>query len=96
MSREGVTAGVRDEAGLRHLRRRWSASGGATALPVVVGFGIASRPQVAEVAAHADGVVVGSALVNVIHEHLAANAAKIVPAGMGAKVPRTWPPATAR
>jgi tryptophan synthase alpha chain len=37
-----------------------------TALPVVVGFGISSRDQVRQVAQAADGVVVGSALVNVI------------------------------
>jgi len=42
-----------------------------TALPVVVGFGIGKREHVAEVAKHADGVVVGSALVNVIRDHLA-------------------------
>ena len=41
-----------------------------TNLPTVVGFGIGTRAQVAEVAAHADGVVVGSALVNCIREHL--------------------------
>ena len=39
-------------------------------LPVAVGFGISSREQVAQVAAHADGVVVGSALVNVIRDGL--------------------------
>ena len=39
-------------------------------LPVVVGFGIGKRAHVTEVAAHADGVVVGSALVNVIRDHL--------------------------
>ena len=41
-----------------------------TPLPVVVGFGIGKRAHVTEVAAHADGVVVGSALVNVIRDHL--------------------------
>jgi tryptophan synthase alpha chain len=38
---------------------------------VVVGFGLSTRAHVAAVAAHADGVVVGSALVNVIRDHLA-------------------------
>jgi len=38
----------------------------ATDLPVVVGFGIASADDVRKVAAAADGVVVGSALVNCI------------------------------
>ena len=41
-----------------------------TTLPVVVGFGISRREHVAQVAAQADGVVVGSALVNVIRDHL--------------------------
>jgi tryptophan synthase alpha chain len=36
-----------------------------------VGFGISTREQVREVARHADGVVVGSALVNVIKAGLA-------------------------
>ncbi len=70
VSREGVT-GVREQlaagipAALAQIRLH-------TKLPVVVGFGLSSRAQVAEVAAHADGVVVGSALVNVIRENLAA------------------------
>ncbi|HEX3729281.1 MAG TPA: tryptophan synthase subunit alpha [Opitutaceae bacterium] len=64
VSREGVT-GVRDQlAGgiaeaVARIRRH-------TPLPIVVGFGIATREHVAQVAAAADGVVVGSALVNVI------------------------------
>jgi tryptophan synthase alpha chain len=68
VSREGVT-GIRDQvaggipeavARIRHH----------TDLPVAVGFGISSRAQVSQVAAHADGVVVGSALVNVIRDGL--------------------------
>ena len=43
-----------------------------TRLPVAVGFGISTRAQVAQVAAQADGVVVGSALVNCIRENLGA------------------------
>jgi tryptophan synthase alpha chain len=42
----------------------------ATNLPIVVGFGISRREHVRAVAAHADGVVVGSALVNCIRENL--------------------------
>ena len=42
-----------------------------TKLPVVVGFGISTRDQVKQVAQSADGVVVGSALVNVIKAGLA-------------------------
>ncbi len=55
-----------------------------TTLPVVVGFGISSPEHVRTVAAAADGVVVGSALVNVISQNLADRAA-IAPA-MAAKV----------
>lgn len=40
-----------------------------TALPVAVGFGISNPDQAREVAAHADAVVVGSAVVNQIAEH---------------------------
>jgi tryptophan synthase alpha chain len=81
VSREGVT-GVRETlaAGIpeavARIRRR-------TSLPVAVGFGIATRAQVAEVAAHADGVVVGSALVNLIRDHAAAPAR--IPAAMAGK-----------
>lgn len=37
--------------------------------PVAVGFGISTPDQVAQVCSHADGVVVGSALVKTIAEH---------------------------
>ena len=69
VSREGVT-GVRAEVagGIGEAVARIKAH---TALPVVVGFGLSTRAHVAAVAAHADGVVVGSALVNVIRDHLA-------------------------
>lgn len=69
VSREGVT-GARDQlasdipAAVARIR-------GHTALPVVVGFGISTPEQVRAVAAAADGVVVGSALVNVVRENLA-------------------------
>ena len=68
VSREGVT-GVRERiAG--NIPEAVSRIRAATSLPMVVGFGIGTRAQVAEVAAHADGVVVGSALVNCIRDHL--------------------------
>lgn len=69
VSREGVT-GVRDHVAanipeaLARIRQH-------TALPVAVGFGISTREQVRQVARVADGVVVGSALVNVIKDNLA-------------------------
>jgi tryptophan synthase alpha chain len=68
VSREGVT-GVRDcvASNIPEALARIRAH---TKLPTVVGFGISSRSQVAEVAAHADGVVVGSALVNCIRDNL--------------------------
>jgi tryptophan synthase alpha chain len=77
VSREGVT-GVRNEVALNvpeavaGIRRH-------TALPVVVGFGISKREHVREIASYADGVVVGSALVNCIRDHLT-DKPKIVPA----------------
>ncbi|HEY1794194.1 MAG TPA: tryptophan synthase subunit alpha [Opitutaceae bacterium] len=80
VSREGVT-GVRDKlAGgiseaVARIRRH-------TRLPVAVGFGISSRSQVAEVARFADGVVVGSALVNLVRDGLGA-AGGIAPALSG-------------
>lgn len=40
-----------------------------TALPVCVGFGIKDAATAAPIAAHADGVVVGSALVNLMANH---------------------------
>ncbi len=70
VSREGVT-GVREQVAgnipeaVARIRK-------ATTLPVVVGFGISTRAQVAQVAAVADGVVVGSVLVNCIRENLGA------------------------
>jgi tryptophan synthase alpha chain len=77
VSREGVT-GVRDSVAA-NVPQAVAAIKRHTALPVVVGFGIGTRAHVAEVAAHADGVVVGSALVNCIRENLA-DRAKIAPA----------------
>lgn len=41
----------------------------ATDKPVCVGFGVSTPEQAAQVAAFADGVIVGSALVNVIETH---------------------------
>lgn len=81
VSREGVT-GVRDQVAgnipdaIARIRR-------FTDRPVAVGFGIGTRAQVAQVATHADGVVVGSALVNCIRDHL--NDRGNLPAAIGAK-----------
>ncbi len=68
VSREGVT-GVRDQVAA-NIPEAVAAIRKHTALPVVVGFGISTREQVRQVAQAADGVVVGSALVNVIKASL--------------------------
>ncbi|ACB75838.1 tryptophan synthase subunit alpha [Opitutus terrae] len=68
VSREGVT-GVQERVAA-NIPEAVAAIRRHTALPVVVGFGISNREQVRQVAAVADGVVVGSALVNCIRENL--------------------------
>ena len=72
VSREGVT-GVREQlaGGIPEAVARIRAH---TKLPVAVGFGISTREQVSLAGAAADGVVVGSALVNVIRDGLGARA----------------------
>lgn len=67
VSREGVT-GERSElaanlgAAVAEIRKH-------TALPVCVGFGVSTAAHVQAIAQVADGVVVGSALVNVVAAH---------------------------
>lgn len=78
VSREGVT-GVRDQVAANIPEAVARIKAAAKSLPVVVGFGISTRAQVAQVAVHADGVVIGSALVNCIRDNLAQRT-KIVPA----------------
>lgn len=68
VSREGVT-GVRDSLAT-NIADAVVAIKRHTRLPVVVGFGISKREHVRQVAAQADGVVVGSVLVNCIRDHL--------------------------
>jgi tryptophan synthase alpha chain len=66
VSRTGVT-GVRDELpeGLRELVLRIRQQ---TAVPICVGFGLSRPGQVREVASVADGVIVGSAIVQMIED----------------------------
>jgi tryptophan synthase alpha chain len=64
VSREGVT-GVRTTVAT-NIPESVAAIRRHTPLPIAVGFGISTRAQVGEVARHADGVVVGSVLVNCI------------------------------
>ena len=68
VSREGVT-GVRDSLE-ESLPEKLAIIKSGTEKPVVVGFGISKQSQVHEVAEIAEGVVVGSAIVNVIADHL--------------------------
>ncbi len=68
VSLEGVTGERADlpasiPAAVAEIRRH-------TTLPVVVGFGVSKPAHVRQVAAVADGVVVGSALVNTVAAHL--------------------------
>jgi tryptophan synthase alpha chain len=64
VSRTGVTGA---QQGLdRELETNVEKARKASRLPVAVGFGISTTDQVAKVAAIADGVVVGSAIVNEI------------------------------
>jgi tryptophan synthase alpha chain len=81
VSREGVT-GVRNEVAA-NVPEALARIRSSTTLPVVVGFGISSRAHVAQIASHADGVVVGSALVNIIRDHLQDRAK--IPASLSAK-----------
>ncbi|MEI6466537.1 MAG: tryptophan synthase subunit alpha, partial [Verrucomicrobiota bacterium] len=81
VSREGVT-GVRDQVAT-NIPQAIARVRAKTGIPMVVGFGIGTRAQVAEVAANADGVVVGSALVNCVRDNLG-DRAKIV-AAIGAR-----------
>ncbi|MBE7538800.1 MAG: tryptophan synthase subunit alpha [Opitutaceae bacterium] len=68
VSREGVT-GVR-EAVADNIATAVSQIKACTSLPVVVGFGISRREHVRTVGQTADGVVVGSVLVNCIRDNL--------------------------
>ncbi len=81
VSREGVT-GVREQVAA-NIPESVARIRKSTTLPVVVGFGISSRAQVAQVAAQADGVVVGSALVNCIRDNL--NHREKIPAALKTK-----------
>lgn len=67
VSREGTT-GVRSDLP-DNLGDAIELIKGFTELPVAVGFGISTPEQVKGVAKVADGVVVGSALVNIVAEH---------------------------
>ena len=67
VSREGVTGEQKTiSSTLSETVRRLR---GITSLPIAVGFGISNPEQAREVASHADAVVVGSAIVDLIAKH---------------------------
>ena len=66
VSREGVT-GERAEVA-DSMAERVAAIRATTTLPIAVGFGISTPAHVRQVAQHADGIVVGSAIVKRIAE----------------------------
>lgn len=67
VSREGVT-GAQDSIA-QSLPEKIAELGAASDLPIAVGFGISNPEQAREVAKHADAVVVGSAIVDLIAKH---------------------------
>ncbi|MBC2604995.1 tryptophan synthase subunit alpha [Pelagicoccus albus] len=73
VSRTGVT-GVRDDLA-DDLNEMVGMIREATDKPLVVGFGVSKREQVRAICELADGVVVGSAIVNTIKENLGDTAA---------------------
>lgn len=68
VSREGVTGVQSELAG--NLKDAVAAIRNKTSMPLVVGFGISTGEQVKQVGALADGVVVGSALVNCVKDNI--------------------------
>ncbi len=82
VSRTGVT-GVREDLAA-DLQEMVGMIRKVTDKPLVVGFGVSKREQVATISALADGVVVGSAIVNTIKENIGDSAA--ITSRMGALV----------
>jgi tryptophan synthase alpha chain len=67
VSREGVTGEQKTISST--LGETITQLRGVTSLPIAVGFGISTPEQAREVASHADAVVVGSAIVDLIAKH---------------------------
>ena len=63
----GITG--KQQAALGSIEQAVARLKAATDIPVAVGFGVRTPEQAAAIAAHADGVVVGSALVDLVAEH---------------------------
>ena len=66
VSMTGITGAAFSQAG--SITEQVAKVRQASGLPVVVGFGVKTPKRAAEVAKDADGVVVGSAIVNELHE----------------------------
>jgi tryptophan synthase alpha chain len=71
VSREGVTGAQQSLA--EGITENVAEIKEHASVPVVVGFGISTPEQAAEVARSADGVVVGSAIVRQVEEHGSSN-----------------------
>jgi tryptophan synthase alpha chain len=67
VSREGVTGAQTSVAS--SLPEKLAELRAASNLPIAVGFGISNADQAREVAEHADAIVVGSAIVDLIAKH---------------------------
>jgi tryptophan synthase alpha chain len=63
----GITG--KQQAALGSIEQAVARLKAATPLPIAVGFGVRTPQQAAAIAAHADGVVVGSALVDLVAQH---------------------------
>ncbi|MBC2667393.1 tryptophan synthase subunit alpha [Novosphingobium flavum] len=63
----GITG--KQQAALASIEQAVARLKAGTDLPVAVGFGVRTPEQAAAIAAHADGVVVGSALVDLVAQH---------------------------
>ncbi|MDI9818264.1 MULTISPECIES: tryptophan synthase subunit alpha [unclassified Legionella] len=70
VSLKGVTGSDFD---LQNVRERYLQRKKQTALPLMVGFGVKTAAMAAQVAAFADGVIVGAALINKIYEAYISN-----------------------
>lgn len=71
VSREGVTGAQQSLA--EGIAANVEAIRAHASVPIVVGFGISTPEQAAEVARSSDGVVVGSAIVRQVEEHAASD-----------------------
>ncbi|HTH27662.1 MAG TPA: tryptophan synthase subunit alpha, partial [Sphingobium sp.] len=63
----GITG--KQQAALADIAAATARLKAATDLPIAVGFGVRTAEQAAAIAAHADGVVVGSAIVDLVGQH---------------------------